>query len=140
MNEIVCACCKEQKPDTEFANSSSKKNGKQSYCRPCATAARRKSPYKRNVSVERKAQMKYKYGLTLEAFEELWEAQDGACAICKKKLQTNNRGVSIDHNHETGFVRGLLCNPCNTGLGLLRDSISLLNSAVSYLEERGSYG
>ena len=140
MNLIICACCKQSKPETEFAKCSAKKNGRQSYCRPCATSRRQMSPFKYNPKAERTAQIKYKYGLTLECFEALWTSQDGKCAICDQALSTTEkRGHAIDHNHETGKVRGLLCSGCNTGLGLMQDSESVLSSAIKYLKNNGTY-
>lgn len=140
MNLIQCACCKESKYESEFAKNSAKKNGRQSYCRPCATIRRKQSPFKYNPKAERKAQIKYKYGLSVERFQDLWQQQDGKCAICNKALSlTEKRGHAIDHNHETGEVRGLLCNSCNTGIGLLQDSETVLSSAIMYLRNNGTY-
>jgi hypothetical protein len=70
-----------------------------------------------------------KYGITLEDFTELYSKQNGCCAICKNKLTKPH----VDHNHETGKVRGLLCKPCNQGIGFLRDSIEILNNAINYI-------
>lgn len=72
-----------------------------------------------------------KYGLTKEVFDSMCEAQDNSCAICKTMP---DRGLVIDHDHATGLVRGLLCDWCNTALGLLKDDIALLQSAIGYLE------
>ena len=71
-----------------------------------------------------------KFGLSPEQYDELWEHQGGRCAICAKEL----KDPVIDHNHETGQVRGLLCRTCNTGIGMLQDSVRLLTDAISYLE------
>jgi hypothetical protein len=65
--------------------------------------------------------------------------QDGLCAICGSKeipaKSGQQRRLSIDHDHETGRIRGLLCSKCNTGLGFFRDNIRFLRSAIRYLEE-----
>lgn len=75
-----------------------------------------------------------KYGLTpKQAHALLFEARP--CDICSTAM-----GEHIDHNHDTGEVRGLLCSGCNTGLGMFRDSIHNLSSAVDYLMRNGSYG
>jgi hypothetical protein len=74
-----------------------------------------------------------KYGLTGEAFARLVAAQGGVCAICHR--QPGN-GLSVDHCHATGVVRGLLCTRCNTSIGRMKDSPSLLRAAAAYLEER----
>lgn len=60
--------------------------------------------------------------------------QGGVCGICKDE-RTSDRRFHIDHDHETGAVRGLLCHACNTGIGSLRDSPDLLRAALTYLEE-----
>ena len=73
------------------------------------------------------------------------EDQKGGCAICEEVLpdllvyNNRKRGYAIDHNHETGEFRGILCLKCNSMLGMARDSRDLLEKASSYLEERGSY-
>ena len=74
-----------------------------------------------------------KYGMSAEAFKALHDAQGGACGICRAKLTTENRGTVVDHCHDTGKVRGLLCQGCNRGIGLLKDSAEVLASAIAYL-------
>lgn len=74
------------------------------------------------------ANMRY-YGLLEEDYKNLLLAQDGKCAICKCIL-TN---VTVDHDHETDAIRGLLCNECNLGLGNFKDNLSILESAMKYL-------
>lgn len=139
---VCCARCAVDKPRTEYAKSSAKRNGLQSYCRACATTRRKDSaPTKYNAELDRWRQMKYKYGLTQEGFLSLWDSQGGCCAVCASQLsRTEKRGVNVDHNHETGEVRGLLCETCNTGLGLLKDSVDVLEAAITYLKTKGSYG
>lgn len=78
------------------------------------------------------------YGVTLEWYRETLEKQNGVCAICKEPETTviRNKVISmpVDHDHVTGSPRGLLCTKCNRGLGLFRDKIDVLNSAISYLQ------
>lgn len=71
-----------------------------------------------------------KYGLTKEEFDALAATQGYACAICRKVPKAR---LHIDHNHETGRVRGLLCSNCNTAIGLLKDRAEFLLNAVNYL-------
>lgn len=80
-----------------------------------------------------------KYGLTPYTFRLLAEEQGGRCAICRMTPQSIGEFV-VDHNHRTGDVRGLLCLPCNTGIGHLKDSPDVLRRAVTYLESLGYYG
>lgn len=61
------------------------------------------------------------------------EEQDGKCAICLKDLA--DKQMNLDHCHETGTLRGVLCNRCNTGLGCFEDSIEVLRQAAAYLEK-----
>ena len=77
--------------------------------------------------------MKY-YGITREAYDALYKAQDGKCAICKQEC-SRGRELSVDHCHATGRVRGLLCATCNIALGLMEDNTALLNAAIEYLEK-----
>ncbi len=71
-----------------------------------------------------------RYGMTPEEYSSLLEVQKGGCAVCGKKC---TRRLAVDHDHETGRVRGLLCMPCNTAIGSLRDSPALVAKAVVYL-------
>ena len=78
--------------------------------------------------------LKATYGITPEKYDEMLAAQGGVCAICKSEdTKHKSDKFSIDHNHSTGEVRGLLCSPCNTGLGLFGDSVDTLMGAASYL-------
>lgn len=74
-----------------------------------------------------------RYGLTLEQYDFLLRAQGGRCAICGTH---DNSGVAlgVDHHHETGAVRGLLCDPCNIAIGGLRDDPALMRAAIAYVE------
>ena len=72
-----------------------------------------------------------RYGISIDEFESLWNRQNGVCAICGISLKEIK--YRIDHDHNTGKVRGLLCISCNTGVGLLKDSPGILASAARYL-------
>ena len=72
------------------------------------------------------------YGLSHEDWLTMWKNQDGKCAICGKPFITPSDSC-IDHNHETGENRGLLCNKCNLGLGHFNDDIKLMKKAIEYL-------
>lgn len=78
------------------------------------------------------------YGMTYKEVLSLREKQDNLCAICGETgFMMNERvksSLNVDHCHETGEVRGLLCHNCNRGLGLFQDSVSRLKSAIAYLE------
>jgi hypothetical protein len=97
------------------------------YCKPCHNAKGRESRERHGGA--RRYHLWRRYGITLEAVEELHAMQGGTCAIC---------GVAeprhVDHDHVSGAVRGLLCFNCNGGLGQFRDDPTLLLAAVDYLQ------
>lgn len=76
--------------------------------------------------------LRKRHNLTLEEFEKLKELQDNKCDICKNMFI---KTPAVDHNHITGNIRGLLCSNCNTGIGLLKDSVEILTSAIGYLRD-----
>lgn len=82
-------------------------------------------------------QLLREYGMTIEQYENLVLKQNGVCAICKGKSSGDKRSsrLFIDHCHKTGKVRGLLCSPCNLGIGKLRDDPKVLRNAARYLEK-----
>ena len=79
------------------------------------------------------------YGVSFEWYQETLEKQNHACAVCYKPADQNTTrngkplSLSVDHCHETGAVRGLLCNNCNRAIGMLEDNIDVLQSAQNYL-------
>lgn len=82
----------------------------------------------------------YKYGITEEDYKWRLKSQLGVCAICHlpeiwKAPNGDTISLSVDHDHTTGAVRGLLCRKCNTGLGGFNDDIDLLKAAIKYLKD-----
>lgn len=76
------------------------------------------------------------YGINLKEYERLYARQNGLCAICHEPEKGKTRlFLAVDHSHDTGQVRGLLCSRCNTALGLFNDSITNLMAAVWYLRK-----
>jgi len=76
------------------------------------------------------------YNFSYEEYTKLLVEQDNKCAICQYESKpTDKFTLCVDHDHETGKVRGLLCNNCNRSLGLLKDNIIVLNNAIKYLEK-----
>lgn len=79
------------------------------------------------------------YGITAEDYYNMLAAQDNKCAVCESEEVNNSRVSSnklfIDHCHDTGKVRGLLCSKCNHGIGLLNDDTALLQKAIEYLNK-----
>ena len=72
------------------------------------------------------------YGITLKDYNFLLEKQNEKCKICNSECSTG-KSLAVDHNHETGKIRGLLCKNCNTSIGLLKENISVLENAIIYL-------
>ena len=101
-----------------------------------ARAWREANP-ERSQEIRRRAHLKRHYGLTPEEYEARLEAQGGKCAVCRKPPR--REFLCVDHDHVTGEVRGLLCDACNTVLGLAQDSPQVLRCAIHYLEET-TYG
>lgn len=83
------------------------------------------------------------YGITPDDFNQMWEDQDGKCAVCFTRLTPrgrNGNSATVDHNHKTGEIRALLCRSCNHAIGQLKDSPAVLESAIKYLKVFGYYG
>lgn len=77
--------------------------------------------------------VKSKYGITRDDYEAMMEAQGGACAICLRAPEPG-RHLAVDHEHDTGRVRGLLCRTCNSALGLFYENTDSMRRAIAYLE------
>jgi hypothetical protein len=130
-----CTKCKEFKSINEyyFDNSTSKPKPT---CKICDRKRRQLPEVKYRDSIVRNAtRIKRVYNIDTDYYNSLLIAQNYKCAICKKK-EINAKGrLSIDHCHDTGKIRGLLCRSCNLGIGNLKDNISLLAEAIKYLEK-----
>lgn len=113
----VCTYCKQEKDLDAFHQDKRTANGKRTDCADC----RNKHRAVTNLST-------YEYA-------KLLVAQDNACAICKVSATELRQELSVDHNHDTDAVRGLLCSACNTGLGLFKDDTAFLSAAIDYLEQ-----
>lgn len=83
--------------------------------------------------------LKFHYGITRKQYEEMLLAQQGLCAICHNPPSDFGRykNLCVDHNHETGKIRGLLCGRCNLQIGAFEDDIQLLQKAIAYLVKYG---
>ena len=78
----------------------------------------------------------YRYGLDTASRQELLNNQDGKCAACNKPTQFGGqKNAHVDHCHNNGHIRGILCHACNTTLGLVKDNINHLQSLIQYLEK-----
>jgi Recombination endonuclease VII len=89
-----------------------------------------------NPEVGRADHLNRAFGLTLDEFERLLAAQGGGCAICGSR-SSGNISLHVDHDHESGLVRGLLCVRCNNGLGQFKESFRLMSRAADYVDSGG---
>lgn len=116
-----CPRCDQMKDLTEFQQNTSMLSGYNSYCKECDRWRTRSS----------------RYSLTREQYQALLAAQGNRCPICERSVSEvttpRHPDLVVDHDHQTGAVRGLICSSCNKGLGLFRDDQRLLQRAIAYL-------
>lgn len=152
----TCSKCKVEQPTSGFHRHRNTKDGFHYTCKSCRSAYAKKKvrdkmwrekTYTRNTQYRRdepeirrftarKSWLKVKYGITIEEYDTLLEKQGGGCALCHRHDSgvTGSSILRVDHCHETGEVRGLLCHKCNLCLGCVEDKIDLLYSAIEYLK------
>lgn len=158
----TCHRCLVEKPANEFYKDATRTSGKAYICKDCKKElviayrlknADRTREYQRqwnkdNIQRVRSSQAKYRrnnpeklredkykrtYGISIKDYETMVEQQSRLCLICQKPETKKGNRLSVDHCHQTGKIRGLLCNECNTGLGLFQDDPFRLDRAISYL-------
>ena len=142
----TCYRCKESKPYSDFYKAKERKDGHRPSCKKCCTVQHLES-YHRNknggwsdkaIEDTRKNNIRKRYGITPEQYDQLASAQGDRCALC----YTNNPGRNlkywnVDHCHKSTVVRGLLCHQCNVGLGAFKDNIEVMERAIAYLRAHG---
>jgi len=137
MNTKICTLCGRDKPLGEYSKRKNSEPWLKSACKECHRT-RAKAYWKRNPlpkEVQRERNLKKSFGIGIAQYNELLSAQGGLCAICGSDTCVTGRNLAVDHNHVTGKIRGLLCHPCNTAIGLLRDDKETLLKAIMYLEK-----
>jgi len=129
----VCNLCNENLPTENFHKNKATKDGLHTICKPCNTTKATK--WKRdNPEKAKDQQYQRKYGISYSDYEYLLSKQDKKCDICDTRFEDAQRGILfVDHCHKTGKIRGLLCQNCNTAIGLLQDDPSLCVKAEKYL-------
>lgn len=115
------------KPCARCGNNKGPKFSDKKYCYRCTTAVRKDAQTKAH-----RARVSKVYGIPVDAYDALYVAQDGRCAICRRATGKTRR-LAVDHDHATGKVRGLLCRVCNSMLGHARDDIEFFLRAAAYL-------
>lgn len=146
----TCSRCKRRKSLAEFYAEARNRDGSASACKGCyrvkekdyrdknrkAISARGKKYYSENRVKIRADQRDYRYGLAPGDFNGLFAEQRGLCAICKE-VPGGKNGPCVDHDHESGKIRAILCSNCNTSIGLLKESSVLAQQVASYLKQYG---
>lgn len=134
-----CRSCNMVKPSSEFTLNSSSRDGLSFRCAEC-TRSWFKQRYEASTPDEirrrQERHIKKTYGITLSDFESMLNQQGGGCAICGSP-DHGGKNWHVDHDHETGVVRGILCGGCNTALGGMKDNPDICISAAKYLWKRG---
>jgi len=137
-----CRDCRALKPLEEFPLQKGGRLGRHLLCKPCRAAQERQRYARdrerlleqmrgdpaRRVRTRRQT-LRRKYGLSLEEYDAMRVRQSGCCAICDRRTNA----LYIDHDHQTGDVRGLLCSNCNFAIGQLRDDPTRCQAAAEYL-------
>jgi hypothetical protein len=151
-----CGKCRQTKPLDDFPSNARREDGHNKWCAACSerNATTKNAYYRRNPAPICQRQREYnsknkdasanrmlllKYGISLETYNEMLAKQNGCCAICgtdKPSLNPRFARFQVDHCHETGAIRGLLCHHCNNGLGCFKDDEALMLLAITYLKER----
>lgn len=130
-----CPSCGEEKPTDAYGMRS---NGRwrRSSCKPCERVKVRqwhKANPERSKANQRRTDLRIKYGISPEQYDVMLAAQGGVCAICQGQQVAGRRFLDVDHDHDTGQVRSLLCSLCNVMLGAARERADLLRLAADYL-------
>lgn len=116
-----CCDCGETKPRSAYYKNKAKSDGLQTWCKSCHDTRMRGNTLRRM------------YGITEDDYDEMYRAQRGCCWICGVHQSTLKRRLNVDHDHESGDVRALLCCNCNKGIGLLGDDPKTVQQAANYL-------
>lgn len=131
----ICRRCKQEQPRSQYFVDKTKPDGLQYICKLCDLVRQerwREVNPEKAYQQRRKARYKAAFGITIEEYDKLFTEQQGLCAICN--LPQPTKLLAVDHDHQTGKIRSLLCHFCNSGLDYFKDSPSLLASAIKYLD------
>jgi hypothetical protein len=126
--------CGVEKNILEFYMRDKKTGRRHSACKEC-DKARVKARHQANPERTRNNDLKRNYGITLQEHQEMYKNQNGVCAICKGEGDGKWKKLCVDHDHNTGKVRQLLCRNCNMVLGQVGDNPNLLEEMIKYLQK-----
>lgn len=133
-----CTKCNLPKTLDQFTKSSSFKDGMRNWCKSCfSTYDKQRRKTLTPEYIRGRSLVRYWPNLSpLEAYQQysmLLQVQNGRCSICRKP-PLNSKSLNVDHCHESNKIRGLLCDTCNSGLGMFKDNLNLMREAMVYLE------
>ncbi len=134
----VCSKCTKAREKKEFSARTTRSSGKASWCKHCLNEWRRQKkaenpePFR---EYEFKRGLRRNYGMTVEQYREILNSQNGCCACCGKHESLFKRRLHVDHDHDSGQVRALLCTECNPGIGYFGHSVERLEMAIRYLNK-----
>lgn len=145
-----CSRCQATKASESFHNRADQKDGLAPQCKDCSNARRKawreanpeRNRYRiqawrdNNPDAIKDHDLRKNYGIGLAEYRRLFAKQNECCAICDRHQSEFQKALAVDHDHETGKVRGLLCGDCNIAIGLLQDSVAKVLAAASYLTRR----
>lgn len=135
----TCRTCKQDKLLTEFHSHASCSQGVRPDCKECLAPQDRKrsKQYVEKYPLNRRSTiLKNKYGIDYDQYLRMLGAQGGGCAICGSTSPGAGKTYfSLDHNHQNGKNRGLLCHSCNAGIGMFKEDKLSLKLAIEYLEK-----
>ncbi len=130
----VYSNCSQEKGSSEFVAALDYLDGLHPVCKKCRQTLAKE---KYDTDIARVKTLKDRFGLSLEDYTEILRLQGGRCAICNSDNPRRQGTLNflVDHDHETGKVRGLLCHPCNSGLGMFGDNLEGVEAAAAYLRK-----
>lgn len=134
----VCTQCNEEKDETNFNKHKLGKHGLNPVCRECRTKRQRQHRTEFGYG----STLKSKYGITYTQYLDMMKAQEYKCSICEDDFDLTSLGAKapcVDHCHTTGKVRSILCRNCNTALGHVKESKTVLQNMILYIEEHNAH-
>lgn len=140
----VCKTCKTEKEFSEFYKKAKhpsrgiRVEGTTSeYDSQCKVCFKARMQHKRDTipGYRKNVDLKHNFGITLDDYNEMLKKQNYRCEVCLRHESEFSRKLSVDHNHSTGKIRGLLCSQCNTALGKLREDEETINRLLKYIEK-----
>lgn len=138
-----CTRCQESRPLTEFHKNSQSRDGISNICKTCRSLRYKEVDYPKRRSLVntsdyrsvKSAKYRRLYGISIEDAEHLLHEQGNCCAICRLNVEASTHPFCVDHDHESGAIRGVLCRDCNLALGMFKDDPIKISNALNYLSK-----